>query len=323
MNQANTEGHGSMEKMIIMKKLFILGVGAQKGGTTWLHRQLNNNSNVDLGFRKEYHILDAIEKSKPLDNSRELTHPFRDKRIKKILQLNEAGQLGKNLGSERKRLGSKYIALQLAFLDNLDHYFDYFDYLYLKNPEIEMVGDITPNYAVVESSIFRMAKRGLEEKGFTVKVIFLMRDPVERAWSLARMKKRNMDESKQNTFDEIKYMMSNLERFALAKSSYEHTITNIEKVFKQKDIYYGFYETLFSDSSYTNIQKFLGIPLKKFDTEQVFNASPKTSDMPTETNKELVNRFKSTYAFILDRFGNSMKEIWQGYKILDRLQTPI
>jgi hypothetical protein len=44
-----------------MTKTFILGVGAQKGGTTWLHRQLNKNKNIDLGFRKEYHIFDAIE----------------------------------------------------------------------------------------------------------------------------------------------------------------------------------------------------------------------------------------------------------------------
>ena len=88
-------------------------------------------------------------------------------------------------------------------------------------------------------------------------------------------------------------------------------------MFKKDDIYYGFYETLFNDSSHANIQKFLGISLKKFDTEQVFNASPKTSDIPAEINKELVNRFQSTYAFILDRFGSQMKEIWQGYDVLD------
>ena len=303
-----------------MNKLFILGVGAQKGGTTWLHRQLNDNPNVDLGFRKEYHIFDAIEDVRAGNNNADTSNSFRHKRIKKILRFNEAGKLGRNLGSKRKR--GKHIALELAFLDNLDHYFDYFDYLYLKNPEVEAVGDITPNYAIVKPSVFRMAKRQLEEKGFTVKVFFLMRDPVERAWSLARMKKRNMNENKQDQFDEIQYITTKtLNDFAFIKSSYEYTIQNIEKVFKRDDIYYGFYETLFSDSSYKDIQKFLGISLKKFDTEQVFNASPKTSDIPAETNKELVNRFQSTYAYILNRFGSPMKEIWQGYEVLDKLQA--
>lgn len=303
-----------------MKKLFILGVGAQKGGTTWLHRQLNDNPNVDLGFRKEYHVFDAIADTKPRGDNDESGNCFRSKRIKKILEFNEAGKLGKNLGSNRKR--SKHIALELAFLDNLDHYFDYFDYLYLKNSDVEAVGDITPNYAILKPSMLRMIKRRLEDKGFTVKVFFLMRDPVERAWSLARMKKRNMNEARQKKFDEIKYISNKtLNDFAYIKSSYEHTIQNIEKVFNQQDIYYGFYETLFSEASFEKIQKFLGISLNKFDTEQVFNASPKTTDIPTETNKELIKRFESTYTFILSRFGQSMKEIWQGYDLLENSQA--
>lgn len=42
------------------KKIFLLGIGAQKAGTTWLHNQLVLNNNVDLGFAKEYHVLDSI-----------------------------------------------------------------------------------------------------------------------------------------------------------------------------------------------------------------------------------------------------------------------
>ena len=303
-----------------MKKLFILGVGAQKGGTTWLHRQLNSNQNIDLGFRKEYHILDAISDMSQRGENKDFYSGFRDRRIKRILELNHAGQLGKNLGRQRKR--SKHIALELAFIDNLDHYFDYFDYLYLKNPEVEAVGDITPNYAILKRSIFRMAKRNLEKRGFTVKVVFLMRDPVERAWSLARMKKRNMEESKQENFDEIKYISKKtLDGFAYMKSSYELTIKNLEKIFEQEDIYYGFYETLFNDKSHEDIQRFLGISIKKFDSGEVFNASPKSTQIPDETNKELVERFQSTYEYMQRRFGDSMTEIWERYKLLESLQA--
>ena len=73
--------------------------------------------------------------------------------------------------------------------------------------------------------------------------------------------------------------------------------------------------------SYKNIQKFLGISLSKFDTEEIFNASPKTTNIPPETNKELVQRFKSTYDYMLGRFGDSMKEIWERYDLLDSLQA--
>lgn len=295
-----------------MKKLFILGVGAQKGGTTWLHRQLNDNSNVDFGFRKEYHIFDAVGQARPGSDKKDASNCFRNKRIKKILEFNEAGQLGRNLGSKRKR--SKHIALELAFLDNLDHYFDYFDHLYLKNPDVEAVGDITPNYAIVKPSIFRMAKRRLEEKGFTVKVFFLMRDPVERAWSLARMKKRETNEENQS-FNEIDCILNAPIRDCInTKSRYENTINNLEKIFNPTNIYYGFYETLFDKERHSEFEDFLDMRLRAFNPSEILNASPKTKFISTELNQEIAAKFKTTYEFMLNRFGPSMRSIWQGYK---------
>ena len=167
-----------------MTKTFILGVGAQKGGTTWLHRQLNSNSNIDFGFRKEYHVFDAIEDYEKHKTSKRPKNGFRERRIRKILNSQKRGTLGCNLGMKRKQ--SRYTALELAFIDNVDHYFNYFDYLYLRNPSIDAVGDITPNYALLKTKTFALIRKGLESRGFDVKVFFLMRDPVERAWSLAR-----------------------------------------------------------------------------------------------------------------------------------------
>ena len=40
--------------------VFLLGVGAQKAGTSWLHQQLHQRSDADFGFLKEYHIHDAL-----------------------------------------------------------------------------------------------------------------------------------------------------------------------------------------------------------------------------------------------------------------------
>ena len=40
--------------------VFLLGVGAQKAGTSWLHQQLQQRSDADFGFLKEYHIHDAL-----------------------------------------------------------------------------------------------------------------------------------------------------------------------------------------------------------------------------------------------------------------------
>jgi len=298
-----------------MTKTFILGVGAQKGGTTWLHRQLNSNTNIDLGFRKEYHVFDAIEDYEKNKTSKRPRNGFRERRISKILNSHKRGTLGRNLGMQRKQ--SRYTALELAFIDNVDHYFNYFDYLYLRNENIDAVGDITPNYALLKTKTFALIRKGLESRGFDVKVFFLMRDPVERAWSLARMKQRNMDDSKKEKFDQFKYMEKiTQDGFTSYKSQYDKTIKQLEGAFENNNIYYGFYESLFNEQSFQSIQQFLGIPLETFDSSQVFNASPKSNNMPDELNKKLVEYFRPTYDAISERHGDAVRQLWQGYQLL-------
>ena len=298
-----------------MTKTFILGVGAQKGGTTWLHRQLNSNTNIDLGFRKEYHVFDAIEDYEKNKTSKRPRNGFRERRISKILNSHKRGTLGRNLGMQRKQ--SRYTALELAFIDNVDHYFNYFDYLYLRNENIDAVGDITPNYALLKTKTFALIRKGLESRGFDVKVFFLMRDPVERAWSLARMKQRNMDDSKKEKFDQFKYMEKiTQDGFTSYKSQYDKTIKQLEGAFEKNNIYYGFYESLFNEQSFQSIQQFLDIPLETFDSSQVFNASPKSNSMPDELNKKLVEHFRTTYEAILERHGDEVRHLWQGYQLI-------
>lgn len=296
-----------------MKKTFVLGVGAQKGGTTWLHRQLNNNSNVDMGFRKEYHVFDAIEKTlgRQLEDGT-IRNGFREKRINQIFKLSQKNLLGINQGPKRRQ--TKYAALHLSFIDNVDTYFDYFDYLYLKDPKIEIVGDITPSYALLSRASFKLIRKGLIKRGFDVKVFFLMRDPVEREWSLARMKQRNMAarRKKDFNFNEFEHMLKNIS----SKSCYQNTIKNIEKIFKESEIYYGFYENLFTPESSAKIISFIGSNLNNFDSEEVVNASPKSTPIPKEINTQIAQRYSETYEFIQERFGEGMKDLWQGYKFL-------
>ena len=300
-----------------MSKTFILGVGAQKGGTTWLHRQLNNNSNIDLGFRKEYHVFDAIEDYEPITTNNNLKNGFRERRIKKILDSYKQDKLGRNLGMEKKKGKDRYMSLELAFIDNVNNYFDYFDYLYLKNDQIDAVGDITPNYALLKTKTFNLIRKGLEKRGFDVKVFFLMRDPVERVWSLARMKDRKMSKDKKDRFNEFRFMERAVDSYFMSyKSQYEKTISHLERAFDPAKIFYGFYENLFDTDNYQRIKNFLNIPLTPFDSSQIFNASPKSDSIPSELNNNLVKYFKPTYEFIADRHGDAVKKLWQGYQYL-------
>jgi hypothetical protein len=68
------------------------------------------------------------------------------------------------------------------------------------------------------------------------------------------------------------------------KSCYEETINNVEKVFDRSQIYYGFYENLFTIKSNQKIEHFIGSKLKDFENSEIVNASPKLASIPDEIN---------------------------------------
>ena len=124
------------------------------------------------------------------------------------------------------------------------------------------------------------------------------------------MKQRNMDDSKKEKFDQFKYMEKiTQDGFTSYKSQYDKTIKQLEGAFEKNNIYYGFYESLFNEQSFQSIQQFLGIPLETFDSSQVFNASPKSNNMPDELNKKLVKHFRPTYEAISERHGDAVRQL--------------
>ena len=139
---------------------FLLGVGAQKAGTSWLHDQLNRRKDADFGFLKEYHVFDALE----------LEHcsSFRPKNPTPL----------------------KWRTWRRArFMEQPERYFDYFASR-LKPPHIRLTGDITPSYAGLSAQSFRRIKDAFQERGVQMRAVFIMRDPVERFLSQQRMQLR-------------------------------------------------------------------------------------------------------------------------------------
>ena len=148
-----------------MEKTFLLGVGCQKGGTSWLHNYLSKHPNTNMGFAKEYHIFDALTIpacERHRDEKSRYSFVFKDMKYKLW---------------PRRLLGVK---LRREFYSDTGKYFDYFDRIAEPSDGVTLTGDITPSYAGLSPEVYKEIKDGAEARGFRVKVIFLMRDPVER-----------------------------------------------------------------------------------------------------------------------------------------------
>jgi len=287
-------------------KIFVLGIGAQKAGTSWLHKQLCTSPYFEPGFTKEYHIFDSLY-SPVCKNIRARLLDSTERAIKMID------------GTKAHPSKPSQHAKRLSFIESTDNYFEYFDYLWLSKANINSTGDITPSYSTLDAKSFEIIREGLSRKGFQPKVVFLMRDPIERIWSMLRMEWRNSCQHVE--FEEAMQRLLTCHRQPGVKlrTQYDRTITELEKVFPADEIYYGFYENLFKEKHFKTLTEFLGIEIPTPNFEQSVNASPKGKIQNAEQSiaTEIVSTYSSVYCFIRERFGDQIMDLWPSYKYLN------
>jgi len=277
-----------------MKKFFVLGVGCQKGGTTWLYKQLIKSKFVDLGYAKEYHVFDTVYTPDLFNNKDALLEMLK-------YHLTEESKAPINL------------LRQLLFLEDVSTYYHYFNELWHSKQNTKIVGDITPSYCCLKAEHLSMIKNRLEELDFSIKVIFIMRDPVQRLWSACRHEKRFNPSVRTLSDNDLLLMLYKHPQFE-ARSRYDITIHNIEKVFKKEDIFYCFYEDLFTSNCVNKLSHFLEIDESIFDTSEYVNATTVGEDLMDTTVEQVVQHYSSVYKFVEARF--SITKTWDSYKYI-------
>ena len=155
---------GGVTGMTERNGTFVLGLGAQKAGSSWLYAQLNSRRDSDFGFLKEYHIHDART-------------------------LPEAG-----FSNRRKRsLIKPRTWRRQRFIAQPKRYYDYFASL-LRRPGIQLTGDITPSYSALSVGTLKDIKANFEQRQISLRPVFLMRDPIERIISSQCMQLRKQNQ---------------------------------------------------------------------------------------------------------------------------------
>ena len=270
------------------EKTFILCVGAQKAGTTWLYNYLKEALNVDTGFSKEYHIWDAIN-VKECENFRV-----------SLIKVRSRGSL-----------------LRWAMQTFPYFYFDYLEKI-LRSDGINITADITPSYSSLSSDVFKKINEEFKRRGIDVKVVFLMRDPVERCWSAVRMNRRHgwanggvrLDVSEEEAL--IQYFDT---RHARIRGSYDKTIIELEQVFDESQVYFGFYETLIESEEIASISSFLGVESRPHWAKKIFIVNEKNVELSESILGTVAKGYEDVYEFCRKRFPVT-STIWQGLRFL-------
>lgn len=259
-------------------KTFVLGVGAQKAGTSWLWKYISQHKNANMGFVKEYHIWDGVH----LD----LFPWYR-------LPLDQAANMNT-------------FNFFRAHMQNIDGFYEgYFNSIF--NSGYSITGDITPEYSGLTVEQLLSVKAKIESIGARLKVVFLMRDPIERCWSFVRMEKtRNKNLTKPDG-DYVRQMHST-PRFQLL-TRYENTCRNLRAAFDEHELYFGIYENLFEREQVQRLSDFLEIEPQFGLAKERVNTSDKKEEIPGELVSMIREFYADTYAFCGEKFPET-KRLW-------------
>lgn len=174
------------------------------------------------------------------------------------------------------------------FKKNLETYFEFF-----KSKNM-VSGDFT-HYEGSTENIFRMIKGGFARRDIEVVPVYIMRDPIQRAWSAYNMLGGGYDLTMPPA---ASFVMK-----GMLSCKYEETVKALDNVFSEP--LYFFYETFFEQKNIDTICDRLNISSYIADTNRVVNGA-----VPSTPTPKFVNEFGSTgktkraVRFIAERFDN-------------------
>lgn len=282
------------------RKVFVLGLGAQKAGTSWLHDYLDSDPGADFGGLKEYHVWDAL-------TLQEAAHfDMRPGRMvnRALMQLVD----------RLKSRGPEAWSLRGELQQNPEKYFDYFDNL-LAQPGIHLTGDITPSYAALDTGTLAQVKEGFARRDIAVKAVFIMRDPVARAVSAAQMNRRKRDWREgvplTGGIDSAVLRYARSRQHDL-RANYARTVARMREVFAPGELHLGIYEAMFAPEAVEALSQTFGVAHRPDRiATRVYDAGsgggPRVSE---ETKAILRGLLDETYRFCAGEFPET-RTLWR------------
>ena len=277
--------------------VFILGVGAQRAGTSWLYNYLTSHPCVCMSEIKELHYFNALWS----ENHRLHAHKLFTSALKRLAS--GIDRTGSRMSPEVAAQGVRAMTDRIAMFDGGDKaYIDYFRSRVA--PHHTHFGEITPAYSLLPVESFRHIRSLFPN----IRVIFLMRDPVHRVVSAL-----HIHAGPENPKTGEVFFAALRDPIMVERTRYDLTVSNLRAVFPPECLFFGFYETLFCDASIRALCEFLRLPFKPGEYGQFSNSS--TGQPALLTSSQIDDGrsvFADTYAFCRREFGSAVPANWHG-----------
>ena len=251
-----------------------LVIGAQRSGTSWLYLVLKRHPALWLPPVKEIHHFDRLSDDKVDDH----------KRWRRTIM---AGRDVLDLWT-----------LRYLVRDGSDDW--YARLFYRAQLRGRIAGEITPAYATLGADMFRR----IQKLNKRIKLAFIMRDPVDRAWSSVtnNATKRGME-----GFLLAEKAISRARKpGAAARSAYIDTIERLESVFPASNLHFCFFDDLRDqpESFVASLLSFLQIDTREVKKLLLPPAKKRSISlpMPLEFKREMAETYLPMVRQLCHRF---------------------
>jgi len=258
-----------------------LCIGAQKAGTTWLHRNLVCHPDVWLPPIKEIHYFDGRRSPVVVGHLRQYLQRVERGEIRRVP---ERFEFARRLMRDEPKDDRWYLSL--------------FEFAHGR-----LCGDMTPAYGLLD----RKAVARIHDLLPSCRILFVMRDPVERAWSQAKMELRRekLDPAAMPPAE----LMARLDDPGLRlRGSYMRIVAIWESLYPRAQIGYFFYDHVTSRPGefLKEVCHFLGLTydaaLFAGTVGRVYNRTPPIP-MPPAVRRHLSLKFLIEIETLAARFG--------------------
>lgn len=276
-----------------------LVIGAQKAGTTWLWTQLKKNDDIWMPPIKELHYFDRNPKYPSP------SHLASDLLEKRMISMDDCDLVF------RKKIVTHYTNNNSHSDEEESWYRNYFfgtinDQWYaslFSCADGKTAGEITPSYSILnEDDVCHIASLNPN-----LKIIFILRDPIERAWSSLRFRHfhKNQEEELISIVDGT---------WQSLRSDYLRTLEIWSKCFRDEQLFIVFFDRMKSDpvSYLKEIYAFLNVKDTSSTVESTRASVNKSIEhkMPASLRKHLVAKYLPVIEKLHERFANRYTWSW-------------
>lgn len=282
-----------------------LCIGAQRAGTTWLHKNLAKHPGLWMPPIKEIHYFDEKEKYNSLTRFKRLSYLYRSqqKRWYRVIKNHQRKQTFNllDINFERFLWKTNYL---LNIRDDR-----WYESLFTMGTG-KKIGEVTPDYSIINEESVAHIHRLMPN----AKIIFMMRNPMQRAWSHA-VKKLVRDRGRKiESVAEAEFIDHFASKKSRLNSDYLRTIEIWKKYYPEEQ-----FLTVFFDEITDKPQDLL---LHIFDFLEIENSSKYTKKagkkVKTSANPGFIPHNLATYlADIyyeeikqLDRYFGGYTSVW-------------